>query len=225
MTVFRNAKPAVNEEVKRLEAALESLAQLRINNRLNAEQWHLQSAALIKDAAIRATVVAAGGENQTTFRHWGKAGNQLRREYASLMEFGDRISSGELSEKQILYQSRLQARKLSPIFSEQDLLSRAIVKGHNVGWRRVDPTSQHCDLCPAYATNGYIRLEDIVPIGVACPCGGNCNCTVATRYDPRFDQENLAQLVNSKQEQLHSEELTLAKVEQTFFRRRSQTAA
>ena len=50
----------------------------------------------------------------------------------------------------------------------------------------------NCPDCPNYVTNGGVPANQIVPVGEACRCHGNCRCTVEYRFNPARGIVNLS---------------------------------
>lgn len=216
MTLSRNAPKAIEEETQRLVTTLERLGLAFQSGTINRAELILDAAQEIKFSAIRATAVAADGVEKLDRKFYGKLGAQLRSLYPQLRKAAH--GKGR-SPKQQINDLRFVARKLKPLFEEQNLYAKARFQKHSVGWRRLDPGADHCSACPGYATDGWVPLDQIVPVGVACPCAGNCRCNVTTRYDAAFDGD-LANQILETAENRRKKEPSLEQIERLGFGRR-----
>lgn len=151
--------------------------------------WQTTIARELKYSHIRMTELAAGGYEAIKMspdasRYWRLVGRNLRDEYVKLAAFAIAIAAGDKSDKQIQAWIRWKSKSIFVAFSRASILYSAIAIGFNEARRDLDPSADHCEACPLYSTNGqYVPIEQVVPIGHACPCGGHCHCKIRFRFN------------------------------------------
>ena len=134
----------------------------------------------IKDSHIRMGAIGAGGHKRLSRRSYGVIGGRLSNEYTEyLYKFGRDLADNDYSREYIVYRSKLYARSPRQTFHAVRLLTLR-QDGDFEGWRKLGD-AQHCKDCPLHATNGWVSLDQIIPIGAKCECRGNCKCTVVYR--------------------------------------------
>lgn len=158
----------------------------------------------LKPSVIRMALLGAGGVNSATASVYGAAGSQLRKVYSQASSLIDAILEGRLTERQALQRSRDLSLSVNQIFHRTEQLQRASA-GFQEAWRRLDPGSVHCPECISYSTGGWVSLEEVVPIGSSCSCGGRCRCTIAYRKVPSGGRSLQSSQILSRQIQLNQQ--------------------
>ena len=197
----------VREDIARSRTRIANLSTQLNNNQISVGNWQRAMVSEIKSLHLRSALLASGGEQGLSNRVLGATGRRLRQEYDALKAFSFQIEKGELSPAQILSRSQSYTRQAITAFSTAELITRAD-NGAVTARRKLDPAAKHCPECPRYQTNGFVPLENVVPIGVACTCRGNCRCVISYRFDPNFNplqsrslsQQVAANSVNSSQQ-------------------------
>jgi len=227
----------VMDEQRGLETLLSNVAEQLLSNRISVAEAERQIADLIKPSVIRMTQLAAGGQKnlqQSPFRsrYYGAAGAHLRRRYGSAAMLAQQISNGELTPNQVRDRIKRFSRVVYPAFDRADLLRRQTEQNHNEAKRDLAPGAKHCPSCPGHVTNGYIPIEEVVPRGHSCVCGGYCKCLVVTRFNPTLGMQNLLggtlqeRVLNTAANQSRlNDGPSLAEVEQLFLQKRGQARA
>jgi hypothetical protein len=172
-------------ERKRLETRLTRHTEKLLSGALDIGEWERAIAVELKTAAIQSTIFAAGGRGRTTRRHYGQAGTELKRQYGYLSKFAQAIANGELSEAQILARVKLYSNSMQISYNQSEKTTKRR-EGRNEASRTLDPTANHCPSCPALATDGFVPIAQVTPVGTNCQCGGNCRCIVTYRFNPRL---------------------------------------
>lgn len=167
-------------EQRVLERKLENHAKNLTNKSINAFEWERRVKRDLKESYLKISALGAGGKEGITPRHRGQLGAALRQEYNLLFDFRKEIQSGKLSDKQIIARTKSYSRSVNQSYYRSEQLSRA-QGGATLGRRVLDVNAKHCRQCPAYATKGFIPINEIVPPGTRCDCRGNCKCTVIYR--------------------------------------------
>lgn len=173
---------ALDSEVLTLQGKLGNLATQYTQGKMDLATFQSQMATEIKYAHIRASGVGAGGSDRLTKKHYGSIGGRLNNEFTQFLKgFGDAVAGDQLSEAQIIARAKMYARSLKQTFHA----SRHITRGQDgalEGKRSLDSGAKHCSACPDYDTGGqWVSISEIVPVGTACPCRGNCRCHVEYR--------------------------------------------
>lgn len=168
------------KETARLKTRLQGHTRLLLNEKITLREWEKRFAESLKESHIRMSALGAGGKDRLTNSHFGSIGGILRQEYRYLNRFAKQIKKGNFSEKYILNRASLYANSTRRSFYKGEQIARAIA-GVKYARRILDPQAQHCVECPMYSTPGYVPIEEIVPPGQACRCGGKCRCRIIYR--------------------------------------------
>lgn len=177
-------------EEARLKTRLQGLTR-RLIAGMPLDEWQRQFAQTIKESHLRMSALGAGGKDRLTNAHFGSVGGLLRKEYGYLDNFAKGIQNGEYSEKYILARAGLYAASTRKSFFKGEQIARAIA-GVTLAKRVLDSQAKHCSDCPAYATSGWVPIEDIVAPGEACKCGGRCRCSIVYKEAERRSPINLS---------------------------------
>lgn len=206
---YRGQSPVPQERIQQLvDAHRRQLSQRTvrhgrdlINNRITLQQYHERMARDIVNGHIRMAELGAGGRRQLTRRHWEMLRDQLygdgpgRGDLNRLQRHIERIALGELTEAQIRDRSRRYGSNVAPSYegSRHVSLSR---DGRWQGRRFLDPAALHCPDCPDYERLEWVPAGEIVPVGDACACRGNCRCRVQYRLArDGFNVANFSQAI------------------------------
>lgn len=180
-------KLIIRGERQRLERNLLFKAEQLLKGK-DLGDWERSVAHELKLFVIQATILGAGGKDNTTAKHYGLAGAELRRQYRFLDKFANAIYRRELSEAQIKQRTKQYANTIIIAYNQAEKASKKVEEWE--GMRVTSPTAKHCRQCPNYRTFGWVGIDEIVPVGVACDCGGNCECFVAYRRKPLIPPRN-----------------------------------
>ena len=172
-----------------------------INDRITLQQYHERMARDIVNGHIRMMEFGAGGRRQLTRRHWKRLREQLygdgpgRGDLRRLQRYIERIRSGELTEAQIRDRSRRYGANVAPSY-ENGRHANLISGERWEGRRFLDPATRHCPQCPSYERTDWVPASEIVPVGDACDCRGNCRCRTEFRLvRDGFDVANFSQAI------------------------------
>jgi hypothetical protein len=168
-------------EAARLETRLSGHARLLTQNKISVPEFQLRMAEDIKLSHLRMAAFGAGGEKQLTPRHFGTAGQELKRQYKYLQGFGDAVAQGELSEKQILSRAKSYGMSARTAFFKAEKVTRQD-NGAREAKRSLDSQARHCSSCLGHSTGGlWLPIDQVVAPGVDCECQSRCRCRVAYR--------------------------------------------
>lgn len=177
----------VDTEVARQEARLKGHARLLINGRIDVPEFQRRMASDIKLSAIRMAALGAGGVEGLGSRHYGKVGAELKKQYKFLAGFGDALVEG-LTEKQVLQRAGQYSGQSAIAFHASQKITKES-EDFTEGKRSLDEQSEHCKQCLEYSTSGeWVPIDQIVPPGTGCDCGGQCRCKVVFRRLSSFSE-------------------------------------
>lgn len=187
------ARSAVINEVDKEQRRLDRKLQLRysklIDGGLTLPQFERQFIKEMKTSLIRSALVGHGGADTFNSRYValriGSLEKQIQTQFNVFFDLVTKIDKQTLSEAQIRDRLNRISRKVRVEFNEAELEARILDNGHNVGKRILDPNANHCPECPGLATKGFVAIENIVPVGTACRCGGYCHCRIITKNNPK----------------------------------------
>lgn len=177
----------LNADVERFRVRAERLASQLTDGKISTTTYSRLIRESLKPLITRGTALGAGGMEQLQGRQLSQLGNNARRAYGSLKVLSDQIKSGELTPKQIAERSQRLANYAYQGFHRAEQLSRA-EGGFTMGLRRLGFGVKHCPDCPGYETADWVPIEQIVPVGSGCVCGGRCKCTIAYRKGTRLEE-------------------------------------
>lgn len=163
---------------------LERIAIRALDNKWSSGELERALKLEIREASIQLAVAGAGGEKRLAQmnkkelgRFYGGISGQLRDPYRRIEKFTRKLTKGELSREQIIARSRSYVNSVTPQFNKAQVFERQQA-GVQFARRLLDPVANHCPACPGYATEGFVPIDEIVPVGVACPCGRHCRCRI-----------------------------------------------
>ena len=167
-----------------LATRLERIAIRALDNNYDSGELERALKLEIKEASIQLAVAGAGGDKRLAQmnkkelgKFYGGISGQLKDPYRRIEKFTRKIAKGDLSREQIIARSRSYVNSVTPQFSKANVFERRQA-GVKLAKRLLDPQANHCPACPGYATDDFVPLDQIVPIGVACPCGRHCRCRI-----------------------------------------------
>lgn len=171
-------------EEKALATRLENIAVRALKGGWESGELERALKLEIKEASIQMAIAGAGGEKRVAQmnkrdlgKFYGGISGQLKDPYKRIEKFTKKIANGDLSEAEILARARSYVNSVTPQFSKAQVFERRNA-GVTLAKRILDPTANHCPECPQYATNEFVPIEEIVPVGVACSCGRHCRCRI-----------------------------------------------
>lgn len=207
---IRNGQAVATSEVRAVLLAIRTQLGNRIarhteqllNNEITLAEWEQLISAEAKDKSIAAALLGIGGV--------AIASNLNRQQYSALWEavalglgswviglsrVGQRVSNGEYSPSMLRHYGRYKSSGVVGAYSQARKMG-LLFSGFNEARRSLDPTANHCPDCPAYETD-WTDVSNVVPVGVACRCNGNCRCRVEYRFNPeKAFQSTLIEQIN-----------------------------
>lgn len=172
-----NALAQVERNV--LSGKLERLTEQMIRGDLELGEWELKVADTLKQSHIRMTILASGGRGRATKASYAIAGRQLKQEYQYLDRFAKQLANEEVSKEQAVFRSKLYAQSTIQTYQKVFWYNKK-QEGFVMAWRSLSD-AKHCKECPNHATNGWVSIDQVVPVGTNCSCRGNCRCRIKYR--------------------------------------------
>lgn len=174
----------IRRQQQRSSQQLERISQDLIDGQISPEQWQRRMARHIVNDHIRMMQVGAGTRSRVNQRHIAELQKRLwNDEYGGALGSLDRLSrqlqNGEISEKMLLYRSRMLG--LNTRATYEGARQANFRNGEWLGRRFLDPSAQHCPDCPAHQRTEWVAASEIVPVGAQCRCGGRCRCRTEFR--------------------------------------------
>jgi hypothetical protein len=165
---------AIDGEVARLEVRLKAQARLLIGGKIELSEFQTNFATILKESHLRTAAVGAGGVEGLTSMHYGKIGAALKKQYQYLNKFGQDLAAGKLSPEKAIKRAGMYAASIKTTFYETEFTSRS--KVGFLAKRLLDSQARHCSECISFQRLQWISVDQIVPPGVNCSCGGRCRC-------------------------------------------------
>lgn len=174
---------------RKLEENMSRLVRSELARQANPDKWQRSKGAyriedfqrdakaIVKEGVMQMALLGAGGAESADARIYGAAGYQLRMAYASIGKLGEKLAAGELTTGQAIDRARRLSLGTRQAFHRAEQLQKAR-DGFTLAKRTLAPGFKHCNECPALESGGYVPISEIVPVGTACSCGGNCKCLV-----------------------------------------------
>ena len=167
----------VDEEAARLSVQMQSHIRSMMKRSINLPEFERRAADDLKLSHLRMAIFASGGRNQTTNKVYGAVGQLLARQYKYLAGFADDLSQGKLTYQQALARASMYGTSTRLAFHQAEKITK-VHEGFTQAKRVLDPESDHCPDCLTYATDDYVPIGDIVPIGLRCQCRQRCRCRI-----------------------------------------------
>lgn len=164
----------IDAEVNRLEVRLKGHARLLASGKIDIAEFQTRMALSLKESHLRNAAVGAGGVKQLTPTHYGKVGAELKKQYKFLNGFGQDLADGKLTPEQAIRRAGSYAKSAKTSFFQAEFTSRGKY-GFYVK-RLLDAQSHHCASCISYQQLQWTLVQNVIPPGVDCECGGRCRC-------------------------------------------------
>jgi hypothetical protein len=158
------------------KSRLRQLTEAKTRGEISQAAWEVAMKSEIKNLHRTMAVMARGGKDQMTQRDWGRVGRVIANQNKYLNQFSDDAALGQLSDAQQIARAEIYANSAYSTY-ENGVAVRNLESGVTRGRRVLEESAQHCDECPDLATEEFIPIDEITPIGDT-PCQANCRCTI-----------------------------------------------
>jgi len=162
------------ESLVNVERLTDSLADDLRAGRISLLEWRERMREAIKFSQMAALELTTGGRAQTTQADYGRAGQQIRRQYAYLEAWVEQIKAG------LPIDNRMEPRAAS--YLQSALVShrthqRAALQAQGFDQiRSIRHPGESCAQCIAEEARGFVPIGQHVPIGQR-QCLNHDNCT------------------------------------------------
>ncbi len=175
-------RAAIDQTLDEYTALARSLAdQLRAGD-ISLRAWEAEMRVVVKDSQLLGSAAARGGWAQLDQRSLGRAGREIRDQYAFLDRFATDIMTGRQKLDGTLTNRALMYVEAARPMYEAEREAMEIEAGYDEE-RNVLHPADHCEGpsgCPAQTARGWVRSGTLVRIGRR-PCRTRCKCTIERR--------------------------------------------
>lgn len=178
----------VEKRIKQVEIKFQALGRQLLAKKIPVLRFQKMLTQQLKAATWDIATYAVGGEDNLTSNQVNNLNLGFEEQYQRILKMGDDYASGSISPKQLKARLHLYAKSVRVAYFTLDHESRQKA-GYSEAWRYLGGHDDHCDRCLSHATNGWERIEKVVPIGKDCDCRANCRCKI--RYRRTFDLSRL----------------------------------
>jgi hypothetical protein len=194
---FISRAAVLNQErlyLDRQKVELGKLGDRLSNGTITLPDFQREAGNTLRRIHIASAVLGKGGKDKMVQGDWDKVQETIKRQlYKGRGEDGKPFgikhlaaewNAGKVSAAQLKMRLGLYAQSGVISYSTAEL-DQAKKDGVKRGRRVLAMGGIHCQECVSYAERGYVNLSDIIPIGVACSCRGNCLCRIDFLTSPR----------------------------------------
>lgn len=172
-------RAAIDVTIDQYKDLARSLAEQLRAGTISLRTWEAEMRVVVKDAQLLGAASAAGGWAQLDQRSLGRAGREIRDQYAFLDNFateimtGDQTLGGSLTNRAIMY---VEAAR-GAYEREREAIERQV--GYDQE-RSIRHASDSCEGCIREEARGWVAIGELVPIGDR-NCLTRCRCTIERR--------------------------------------------
>jgi len=148
---------------------------------LEPREWQREMQRLIRVSHEAMGVFGAGGFKQTTAGIWAKVESIIARETGYEVRMAAQMNMGQVSPAELLDRSGKYAEQTYGTW-QNSIIVRERGAGTEEARRFLEPEADHCQDCFDAASQGWVPIEDVVPIGES-QCGARCRCSIETRNE------------------------------------------
>jgi hypothetical protein len=168
----------------------EVMRKVRRIGPLAPQQWQREMQRLIEVSHEAMGVFGAGGFKQTTAGIWAKVQSIIARETGYEVRMAAQMNTGQVSPAELLDRTGKYAEQTYGTW-QNSIVIRERAGGTDEARRFLEPDAAHCEDCFAAASEGWVPIEDVLPIGES-QCGARCRCTIETRSTGSEEQSPAA---------------------------------
>lgn len=168
-TEIKEALDPYREEGKKLSERI-------VNKQVDLSSWGDRLNEITRDAHLVATKKGKRGVlTEQDFQRLTEAGKEIHA--PAVKNFADTI--GTMSPKQIMARTDLYPVNAMGSYYRAEK-ERHLEDGYTLAKRTLGSCSRHCPECEAHQSD-WTAIEDVVPPGDDCRCGGRCCCIIYYR--------------------------------------------
>lgn len=155
---------------------------------MSAAAWIEQMRTEQRRLTLQNEALGMGGFDRLTSKQFGRAGGDLRSQYAKIAGTAQDIAEGKITLAQALARANEYAGAARSHFwqAERETVQRSD-SGMIVIERRVLGVGQHCKDCVELYERGFQLIGSLPAPGTDSRCGGNCKCRFVRKEVPAID--------------------------------------
>ncbi len=170
---YRIARSQVDNNVSKFE----KLTTRFVNGNISFTDWQKGMINQMRVSHVNMARLGRGGKDNTFANHYLEVGNSLRTiHYPAFKNFANDVANGKLTEKEIIARAKLYGKATKNSFEKARVSNYA--DATVIGRRRLGGCRNHCPECIIYATQGWMKLTDVILPGEKCTCKMNCCCSI-----------------------------------------------
>ena len=169
---------ALEESLTSLERRTDGLQDDLRAGRISLNDWRDEMRMIVKQTQMAALELSVGGRAQATQADYGRAGQQIRRQYGFLEAWVEQIKAG------LPIDNRMEPRAAQYLQSARSsYLAHQAAAIRSQGFDQIHTVlhpGESCAECIAEEARGFVPIGAHVPIG-SRTCRANDNCTAEFR--------------------------------------------
>ena len=172
---------AIVQEQLAVAARTRQFGEDLVSGRISLDQYGDRMAGEIYNTHLRMMQAGAGTRSLLGEEHLRQLRDRLLGtpefvgELEALARHLKRIKENRLTPAEIISRSERYGKNTRPSYEEARKAS-LVLQGEWEGIRLLEPGANHCAQCPGYEQTDFVPVSNLVPVGVACDCRGNCRC-------------------------------------------------
>lgn len=167
---------------------IEALSQDLIAGRISSADWQIAMLDQIKQGNRAMALLAFGGAALMGASQWGQIGALIREQNSYFQRFAAGVDAGEVTlGAELIARARLYASALYGVYAQM-VRRREQAAGAVLARRVLDAGAEHCEDCPAWASEEFQPIEDVPPIGTS-QCMVRCRCHIEYATSEESDEK------------------------------------
>jgi hypothetical protein len=172
-------RESLDQYLDKLQVEMHGYTEDMGNGSLSIGRWQEKMEGAIKRGHTAAVAIARGGWKQATAADWGKAGPEIRFQYARLNRFAKQLEGGLEVHGGTIARAGMYA--LAPTKTYESILRQDDIRAGFDLERRITHSAETCPECIEYAARGWRPAGELPDIGVGSSCLSRCRCTFERR--------------------------------------------
>jgi hypothetical protein len=168
-------RESLDQYLDKLQVEMHGYTEDMGNGSLSIGRWQEKMEGAIKRGHTAAVAIAKGGWKQATAADWGKAGPEIRFQYARLNRFAKQLEGGLEVHGGTIARAGMYA--LAPTKTYESILRQGDIGAGFDLERRITHSAETCPECIEYAGRGWRPAGELPDIGVGSSCLSRCRCT------------------------------------------------
>jgi hypothetical protein len=185
------SRTAVLEQQRRYldrqKTALTQLGEHLANGGIGIREFQKEAGDTLRRIHVASAILGKGGRDRMSQTDWNTVQETIKRQLYKgrgtdgkpygIKHLTREWLDGTVSPAQLKARLALYAKSGIVSYSQAEIKDNA-QRGMNKARRFLSAAGMHCAECVEYASRGWVNLSDVIAIGVACSCRGNCLCGI-----------------------------------------------